>query len=341
MLLAFFMLAFIAPQAQAGFLSGIWKMFIGAGAEAEETSSAAAIALPLLGSVSSASAWTNAIGGPPNDAPPALPAVQDSALVASRNPTGILPNFSFDQIVVYTVLPDDTPSSIASRFGITLNTLLWANNLRNPNLIKVGDELIILPVPGILYEVKKGDTLGSIAKKFNGDEDEILSLNDLAIGEPLKEGTQLIIPNVELAMPSVPSSRQPSRSLTLQIAPTGYYLRPIIGGRNVRATWANPHGIHGRDNAVDLASPCGSPIYAAVKGKVVIARTSGWNGGYGVYVVIAHQRGQTLYAHMSTVMVVSGQSVGQGQQIGTIGSTGNSTGCHVHFGILGGDANLF
>ncbi len=281
------------------------------------------------------------MGGPSESAGSALSTVQDSALVASRNPAGTLPVSHNNQILIYTVQEKDTPSGIVKKFNLSLNTLLWANNIRNANLIKTGDELLILPIDGIPYEVNKDDTLGSIAKKFNGDENEIRDFNGLAIGESIKKGTILIIPSVEMVLPTASPFSQTPQPSTLQTAPLGYYLRPIIGGRNVRATRANPHGIHGRDNAVDLASSCGLPVFAAVKGKVVIARANGWNGGLGEFVTIEHPRGTVLFAHMSTVEVVPGQLVEQGQKIGTIGSTGNSTGCHVHFGILGGDANLF
>src|SRR3989338_3223314 len=124
--------------------------------------------MPLLGSQSKFQPL--GVGGPSSDETyPPLPTVQDSALVASRNPAGTLSNSSSGQILVYTVQPGDTPGGIAKNFGISLNTLIWANNIRNANLIKVGDDLLILPVTGVQYEVKKGDTAESIAKKFKGD----------------------------------------------------------------------------------------------------------------------------------------------------------------------------
>lgn len=313
----------------------IWNFFAGGEAEAKTESSMAAISLPLLGS--QAKTHVLGIGGPKESGDSSLQTVQDSALVASRNPAGTLPNSSFDQILIYTVQLGDTPGGIAERFGISLNTLLWANNIRNANHIKVGDSLVILPVTGVQYEVKKGDTIEGIAKKFKGDAGEILSFNGIAIGEKLEVGSTLIIPDGEFvpASPaSTPSAATYSRfaSLPEQI---GYYVRPIIGGRNARATAANPHGLHGF-NGVDLANSCGLPVLASANGPVIIARSSGWNSGYGKYVVIAHPNGtQTLYAHLSNIFVNAGQNVSQGSQIGLIGSTGNSTGCHVHFETRG------
>ena len=108
----------------------------------------------------------------------------------------------------------------------------------------------------------------------------------------------------------------------------GYYLRPIIGGRKTQ-------GIHGY-NGVDLAISCGQPVLATAPGQVIISKSTGWNTGYGKYTAISHPNNtQSLYAHMSKVFVEVGQAVTQGDAIGLIGSTGRSTGCHVHFEIRG------
>ncbi len=272
-----------------------------------------------------------------------ITATQGNALVASHNPLGTLSTKS-DQITVYTVGSGDTLSSIAANFGVSVNTILWANNIRSTKSIKEGDELVILPVTGIQYKVKKGDTLDSIALKFKPkNEDlalqdfttEIVSFNGLVVGESLEVGSTVIIPEGEFApvvtVPTKPGTK-PSSSSSSNFAKypeyVGYYLRPVVGGRRSR-------GIHGY-NGVDLANSCGLPVLASAQGTVIVARTSGWNGGYGKYVVIKHPNGtQTLYGHMSAIFVVVGQTVSQGFQIGNIGSTGNSTGCHVHFEIRG------
>lgn len=319
-----------AQQAQAGLFSDFWKFFAGSEADVE-ASSAAAISLPLLGSQSVSAYWQGSTGGPSENSVLPLPTVQDSALVASRNPIGTISPANLDQIVVYTVQSGDTPSLIANNFGISLNTLLWANNIRSAGLIKVGDELVVLPVSGVKYEVKKGDTIESIAKSFRGDSGEILSFNGLAVGEPLEVGATIIIPDGELIpAPSSPSSdpKAASRFANLRVERAGYYIRPILGGRKSR-------GIHGY-NGIDLATGCGQPLLASAGGIIILARSSGWNGGYGRYVVLVHDnRTQTLYAHMSAIFASVGQKVAQGSQIGTVGSTGNSTGCHVHFEIRG------
>lgn len=105
-------------------------------------------------------------------------------------------------------------------------------------------------------------------------------------------------------------------------------MRPTKGVRS--------QGIHGH-NGVDIAAPVGTPVWAAADGKVIVARSGGWNGGYGSYVVISHSNGtQTLYAHLSRVDVTVGQSVTKGKTIGAMGNTGKSTGPHLHFEVRGG-----
>lgn len=260
-----------------------------------------------------------------------LTVIQESALAAPLNPIGIIPDeHGSGQIFVYTVRPGDNPSAIAKSFGITLNTLLWANNLSNPRAIRPGDHLIILPISGVRVEIKKGETIESIAKQYKGNIEDILSYNGIPPDGLLAAGTEIIIPDGELNWRAVETSG-PSR-YTSQIsrypAYGGYYIRPISGGRKSR-------GIHGF-NGVDLASSCGFPVVASSGGTVIISRSDGWNGGYGRYAVVSHANGtQTLYAHLKDVFVRSGQGVSQAQAIGTIGSTGNSTGCHVHFEVRG------
>ena len=316
--------ALFPRPAEAGFFSALLRMFGGvSSAETVTASPATELAVPLMGSQASLPVT---VGGPADDEM-ALVATQENALVSTRNPLGTLPRASTDQITVYRVEPGDTPGGIAERFGISLQTLLWANNLRNANTVKIGDDLIILPVTGVQYEVKRGDTMESIAKKFKGDAAEITSFNGLAIGEDLVVGQVVIIPNGELTPAPVPSAKSTVRAPALPDH-KGFYLRPIVGGRRSR-------GVHGY-NGVDLANSCGVPVLASAGGTVLITRASGWNGGYGLYVVITHANNtQTLYAHLSSLAVAAGDLVAQGTTIGTLGSTGNSTGCHVHFEIRG------
>jgi len=239
------------------------------------------------------------------------------------------------RISVYVVREGDSLSQIAGMFNVSVNTIVWANALRSGDLIQTGQTLIILPVTGVKYTVEKGDTLSSIAKKYKGDTEEILRYNDLASADDLVVGEEIIIPDGEASYTPVYSGRSNPARGTGGPSYVGYYMRPIEGGVNTRVTASNPHGLHGY-NAVDLASYCGAPIFASASGDVIISRSYGWNGGYGNYIVISHSNGtQTLYAHLSKNIVSVGWHVVQGQVIGYEGSTGNSTGCHVHFEIRG------
>jgi murein DD-endopeptidase MepM/ murein hydrolase activator NlpD len=281
----------------------------------------------------------NAIGG--SDGPTI---VGGNSVKAEQGPNGTIADIQdtppSDRISIYVVREGDTLVGIAKMFGVSVNTLLWANNIGRYDVIRVGQNLMILPVSGIQYQIKEGDTIQSIAKKWNGDADEIIQFNNLSPNQPLAVGTTIIIPDGEAPIP--PSTNVPSGSYRGGSGPSyiGYYMRPVSGGYNSRATASNPHGLHGY-NAVDLAVSCGTPIVASASGDVLMARSGGWNGGYGNFIIIDHPNGtQTLYAHNSSNIVGTGWHVVQGQVIGYVGITGNTTGCHVHFEIRGA-ANPF
>lgn len=257
--------------------------------------------------------------------------VGGSALLPVAGPLGSLADIEAEDnksvsVALYVVREGDTLSDIARMFNVTVNTIVWANTISRANVIRPGQVLVILPVSGVRYTVKKGDTVRSIAKQFKGDVDEIIAYNTLSDGI-LTEGQTILIPNGEVAPPPFSASKDRAvRGSGPEYA--GYYFRPIAGGKKSQ-------GLHGY-NGVDLASYCGAPVFASAQGNVIISRLSGWNGGYGVYAVISHpNKTQTLYAHLSSIIVPAGTYVQQGQIIGYVGSTGLSTGCHVHFEIRG------
>ena len=231
------------------------------------------------------------------------------------------------QIILYVVRQGDSLSQIAKMYGVSVNTIVWANSIKGA--IKEGDELVILPISGVSHTIAKGDTIRSVAAKYRADADEILAFNDMKAGDTLKVGSMLIIPDGEVQAAPLVSSKK-TATLRNASGPTykDYYMRPISGG--VRS-----QGLHGF-NGVDLAAPTGTPIYASAEGTVIVARSSGYNGGYGSYMVISHPNGtQTLYAHASKVSVSQGDTVVKGEIIGLVGNTGKSTGPHVHFEIRG------
>ncbi len=265
-----------------------------------------------------------------------LSVVADSALENSSGPSGAAAEVAdvktTDQISVYTVHPGDTLSQIAQMFGVSQSTVLLANNLKSASDIHSGEQLVILPVSGIQYTVKKGDTIASIAAKYKVNVDDIVGANDISVNSSLSAGDILIVPDADTTPASTPTSSgskgKPSSGSTSSSV-KGYFARPTNGIKT--------QGLHGKyRTAVDLASPVGTAVHAAASGKVIVARMGGWNGGYGNYIVIQHSNGmQSLYAHLSEVDVTPGAYVSQGDFIGKTGNTGNSTGPHLHFEILG------
>ena len=257
--------------------------------------------------------------------------VNGSALVAEGSvETGVnIEHSRTGKISLYVVRDGDSLSQIAQMFGVSINTIIWSNDLKNATAISPGQTLVILPVSGVRYTVEKGDTISSIAKEFKGDAKEIAVFNGLEAGSSLAVGTEVIIPGGEIKK-AQPVAQTTSRVVRNVGGPVyaGYYAHPLPGAIRTQ-------GIHGY-NAVDLAAPIGTPITAAASGAVIISRSGGWNSGYGNYVVISHANGtQTLYAHTSSNIVGVGQNVVQGQVIGYVGSTGLSTGPHLHFEVRG------
>jgi LysM repeat protein len=257
--------------------------------------------------------------------------IEDGALVPVGDPTGRNATVSKvvnGEISIYIVREGDTLSQIAEMFDVSAKTILWANDLTNANAIRPGDSLVILPITGVRHIVKSGDTIQSIAKKYGGDVDDILAYNQLASASDIAVGDTVVIPDGTIAAPTQPKAVAAQSSSGSSVSGATGYTHPLPGARRTQ-------GIHGF-NGVDLAAPAGTPILAAASGEVIVARASGWNGGYGLYVVIKHPRGtQTLYAHMSRLAVTTGEQVTQGQVIGYVGSTGRSTGDHLHFEVRG------
>ena len=257
-------------------------------------------------------------------------------------------------ITTYVVKSGDTLSGIASKFNISVNTIRWANDLtEKTSKINVGDELVILPVSGIEYTVKKGDTLSGIASKYDVSQEDILKYNDIE-KDAIKVGMDLIIPGAEPI--KAPAPKPVAKSPTPKPAPTTSTAAPttkeVSDDRedekvSSQDSYANPvsgiltQGIHDR-NAVDFGVPVGTPVRAFKSGTVIIAKSSGYNGGYGSYIVVNHEGScQTQYSHLSQVSVAVGDTVSQGETIARSGNTGRSTGPHLHFNVRNCGGNPF
>jgi LysM repeat protein len=256
------------------------------------------------------------------------------ALLSEVGPSNKAPeevDGSNNQISVYIVRPGDTLADIATMFDVSVNTILWANDMTRSSTLKTGQTLVILPMTGVLHTVVKGDTLNTIAKKYGGDITEIAGFNDLNPKDKLVVGDTIMIPDGQVSSSIRPSANSSTSKLITSAggpAYNSYYTKPFIGGHKTQ-------GLHGY-NGVDYGMPVGTSLYAAAGGTVIISKNSGWNGGYGDYVVIQHPNNtQTVYGHMDSTVVLVGQAVTKGQLIGYSGNTGKSTGPHLHFEIRG------
>jgi len=264
-------------------------------------------------------------------------------LLEAANQTGastLISNLSKGETTEYRVQDGDTVSSIALKFGVNIDTIMWENNLKSVDAIKVNQILKILPVTGVRHTVKRGETIYSIAKSHQVDAQNIIDypFNTFANDETfaLSAGQELIIPDGIKPKEIILDT---TRYLARTVAPIpgvvgeGNFMWPTAGNISQRYAWYH--------QAVDIANKSNPDIVASQGGTVV---TAGWNGGgYGNYVIVDHGNGyKTLYAHMlnNSIAVKLGDRVGQGQKLGVMGSTGRSTGTHLHFEVFGPGGKL-
>lgn len=240
--------------------------------------------------------------------------------------------FERQEIIDYTVQAGDVLGTIATKFGLDINSILWANNLSYYSIIRPGDTLKILPISGVLHTVKSGENLSFIAKTYNADMDKILAFNNLKDVNALKKGQELIIPDgikKVTAKATVAKTSPYSLKTILPISKDIYntlsnFIWPATANRITQYYHLGHH-------AIDIGGKTGAPIYAIEKGQATL---SGWSSGYGNNIIIDHGGGQkSRYAHFSKLYVKKGAFVEKGQQIGEMGSTGNSTGPHLHIEI--------
>lgn len=236
---------------------------------------------------------------------------------------------SKSEVLRYIVEEGDTLATLAEKFAISLNTIVWANDLNSTSSLTPGEELIILPVSGALHLVRPNDTLSEIALWYQADARDIVEFNQLSSSEDVFVGDLLLIPNG--IMPAVlPQGR-------LTAIANSYFIYPVSRSYGIT------QGLHAF-NAVDLGNgKCWGPVYAAAGGNV---QRAGYHGVGGNYVRILHPNGVvTYYGHLASSTVTAGQKVLQGQIIGYVGHSGytipaSAAGCHLHFEVRGA-ANPF
>jgi hypothetical protein len=312
----------------------------------------------LGGTIDSPSASVQAASQPTPNVPVNLPDYQPLALIRGVSRTAdlhtILPARPRFDVVAYTVEEGDTIFGIAEKFNLKPSTILWGNYMTlqdNPHFLKPGMELNILPQDGTYYQWTAADGLNGVAKYFKVKPEDIINwpgnrLDAASIGDfsqpNIPPGTMLFVPggSREFITWSAPRITRSDPAVARVLGPG--YCGKINDGAVGTGTFIWPtvqHFISGfhyspetNHFGIDLGGYLGSAIYASDNGVVVYA---GWNEhGYGNMIVVDHGGWQTLYAHLSAYNVVCGQSVYQGDVIGALGSTGNSSGPHLHFEML-------
>jgi len=258
--------------------------------------------------------------------------------------------------VYYRVERGDALFSIAKEFNLKPETILYSNKDTlndDPHSLSPGMQLVIPPIDGLYYTWKSKDTVDLVAKEFKTNADDILYFpgNKLDVTDPkIPSGTLVMIPGGKRELidwasfiPTVSRGKTGAGTGTSNIGTQSCNGGPVGSG----FIWPTngPHTLSGNDYGpahlgIDISAPAGTPILAASAGVVVIAQ-GGYNYGYGNFIEIDHGNGYaTIYAHLSQINVSVCQGVGAGQLIGLAGSTGNSTGSHLHFEIRNGGANI-
>jgi len=259
---------------------------------------------------------------------------QNQSSVVSYNPyetalSTVISSKPRDKVENYTVKPGDTLASIGKKFDISIDTIKWANDLKT-DTIKPEQVLKIAPVTGVVHTVISGETIYSIAKKYNIPAQNIVNFifNDFADIDThsLRAGQTLYVPGgvIEPEQPKYAAMAPHYANAIAGVHGSSNFIWPTTGIITQYPTWYHM--------AFDIASNSSPPIIAADTGTVTYAGCI--PTGYGCHVMVDHGNGyQTLYGHMSVISVSAGQAVNQGQQLGIMGSTGNSTGPHCHFEI--------
>ncbi|MBI3620547.1 peptidoglycan DD-metalloendopeptidase family protein [Candidatus Roizmanbacteria bacterium] len=239
-----------------------------------------------------------------------------------------------DKMIDDQVVEGDTLSSIAKKFDVSVDTIKWANNLKD-DTIKPGQILKVPPITGTVHKVVSGDNIYAIAKKYKSEAQKIVNFpfNDFADLDTfsLIPGQYLYVPDgvIEEERPVI--TQQFFAQIQAGVRGSSNFIWPTSGVITQAPIWYHM--------ALDIANPSAPPVLASDTGTVIYADCLRY--GYGCHVIIDHGNGyRTLYAHLSSILISAGQAIGQGQQIGLMGSTGRSTGTHLHFEVRSGETLL-
>ena len=235
---------------------------------------------------------------------------------------GLYPELTYTS---YRIRKGDMIGVIAERFGLTQDTLISINNIRQTRRIQIGEYIKVPSMPGILYTTKKdGETAASVAEKYQVSAQKTAAVNHLHEQGALAAGTSLFVPD---AFMDWVTRQEINGDLFRRPLRARYYVSSTFGWR--RSPFTGKRTFH---NGVDMASPAWTPVYAALAGTVTAA---GFHSVYGNYVIVTHHSGyRTLYGHMVGIKARKGQSVDTRTVLGWVGTTGLSTGPHLHFSVF-------
>ena len=301
---------------------------------------------PLGGSenVEITASLSNILLGDTLQSSPTSPNQQANILTSVNAPQGYTTEGNTRLVREYLVGEGDTLESIAEKFGISQETVAIENGIQTADDVKEGMTLQILPTDGVKYVVKVDSDLEAVAGKYGLDLSEILTFNGVEEVTDLTTGSELVLAGANVPDEEKPEMFQPKPEPAPAPTPTRFASNPTptnnvaipatSGYYGYPTTGRNYGRIHS-NNGVDIANSCGTPIVASADGFVNTSQ-DGWNGGYGSYMKVTHPNGtQTVYAHLSVRSLGVGAQVTKGQLLGLMGTTGRSTGCHLHFEVRG------
>ncbi len=298
----------LKPLVYAGAIAAFFLSALTLAASAEAKPSPSDISLPEDVQVSSLLLYSIA---PPHES---VPNDTDSSLSLPRLPVTL-------DVTNYTIQKNDTIDGIARRFGVRMDTLISLNALGDARRIRAGAILKIPNMDGVVHTVAKGESLSGIAQARGVPVMDIIDANDM-VSQIIQPGQRLFLPGVRL-----PSTELKRALGTLVTWPVRGSISSYYGYR------PNPFtGVRQWHSGIDIVAPVNSPAKAAMDGRV---SETGYSTIFGNYVILTHADGyQTLYAHLNKISVKRGARVNQGASVGLIGSTGYSTGVHLHFGVF-------
>lgn len=267
----------------------------------------------------------------------------DGYLMKINPQTGNASRIGMTDFAIHTVEGGQTLSEIAGRYDLSVETIMWENNIGNANMVVSGQKLVIPPVDGVSYTTMNGDSLEKLASKYDIGVDSIIAQNNLTT-DTLAIGQHLFLPKAKPLGPGKPVvasgstyTYSASAGSSVALSDTGAVpigTKPFIYPTRGEIT----QGYRAGHYAIDIADTGMPPVWAAGGGVVTEAYSGGWGGGYGNHVIIDHGNGlETLYAHLDHLTVSEGQWVDQGQVVGQMGNTGRvygATGIHLHWEVI-------